>query len=100
MINGFASVVPMKSFAGLIPAFPFMFHPLLATMVCQSGTDGVPMFTINWFLTESYTSKPLAGLLMEVIEAVLILGMSIPFAGLDISIWADASGTVVPTPTP
>jgi hypothetical protein len=57
------------------------------------------MFTINWFFTESYTSKPLAGLLMEVIEAVLILGMSIPFAGLDISIWADASGTVVPTPT-
>jgi hypothetical protein len=69
-------------------------------MGCQLGTTGVPTFTISWLTTESYTSKPLAGLAMALMEVKLILGISNPLLVAVMSNTAEASGVKVPIPIP
>jgi len=99
MINGLASSVPIKFVAESIPEFPDKLHPLEATIVCQLGVAGVPIFTSNWFLTVSNTSNPLAGLAIVATAAELMRGISRPFVPLLISRMALLSGVVVPIPT-
>jgi len=78
MIKGLVSVVPIKFVAQSTPEFPDKLHPLEATMVCQLGVAGVPIFTINWFFIVSNTSKPFAGLVIADTVAVFIRGINIP----------------------
>src|SRR5436190_11137609 len=98
MINGLASRVPIKLVAESVPELPDKLHPLVATMVSQSGAAAVPIFTINWFFNVSNTSNPLAGLVIAVIAAELIRGISRPFVPPLISRMALLSGVVVPMP--
>src|SRR5450432_2511401 len=98
-INGCASVVPINFFTVSVPPLPVSDQPLPATIVCQLGAAAVPIFTIRRFLAESYTSRPFAGLTMDVMDAVPILGISNPLLLLVISSCADALGARVPRPT-
>ena len=51
--TGDRSVVPMKLVEGFIPPLPVKLQPLANTIVCQLGVAEDPIFTINWFFTES-----------------------------------------------
>jgi hypothetical protein len=57
------------------------------------------MFTISWLVEVSSTNKPLAGLLIDVMEAVPILGISNPLLVLFKSSIALASGVALFMPT-
>jgi hypothetical protein len=57
------------------------------------------MFTISWLVEVSSTNKPFAGLPMDVIPDVPILGISNPFEVLLISSIALASGVALFMPT-